>query len=754
MSGDSLPEPANAGQKPPFWTRKRKIAAWICAGTTIVLLAILIPVLLLVIVPKIAQDSINSSRLTFASVSITNIKDDSYTLASTGRVENAGMFDAEITFPSAVQVFWTNRPDGAADLQIGSMSLPGFSVSGAAPKSGNVEIPGTQFAVSSVDNMSAFSKFLIAQGSFSWRLKGSAQAKALGITLKDLSLDKVVTLDGFSGLKNVTIKTFDLPESDPTKGIVINTVTNVANPSFITIELGNLEFDSYVEGSKIGSLSSKEPVKMAPGDNKINLNGHLRAIDPKDLATLGNVFSFYVGGKDTKLEVVGTKVSPPNGECKWLSAGFVGLVMRVVLAPPAEREQLVSGIKIPAIGVTFDPADPTGYSIKSTAPQINAVFKSPFNFPLNVVDAAQQLTFVDPATKTPFGTVNVPFVKAVADQKAQTLVTSFTDAPLTAVKGNEAAFQNFMKALTAGQSYTFNIDGLVSSHADTAGGRVTISNVTLADTITFQGLNGLNQVTVDKVSVIGGTVDKGIEMKIGTTITNPSSLSLDLKNDVTLTLKDAEDHVLGTVMIPLMKLVPGANSYNATSFFKPAAGVDTEKGQAVLANFLTGQDQQVKIAGSESSVIYESLKPAFSTLSITSTLPALKTQLVQSARLTSIDLSTTPSATATVSLRLSNPLDTDYIVTGLDSQVFYNGNLIGSIQQDISNAPIAVPKGQTVDSRDVNMMLGVSKESIRALVIGLDGNLTVDIRATLETRVGEYPTTLAYAQNGVKTLLG
>ncbi|KAJ3202343.1 hypothetical protein HDU67_000616, partial [Dinochytrium kinnereticum] len=586
---DALPPTAAAAagnEKPQFWTRRRKISAFVCGVVSLVLLAIMVPVLLFVVMPKIAQDSINHSTLTFTQVNITDITDASYTLSSKGRVENAGSFDADISFDGPVNVYWTNRPNSNPDLLIGTMSLPGFSVAGAAPKSGNVEIPGATFKVESVDSMSLFSKYLISEGTFSWRLKGKAAAKALGITIKGLSLDKVVSLNG---LKNVTITSFDLPTSDPTKGITIATTTLLQNPSPITIQLGNLTFDSYVLSSKIGVLSAAD-VTLTPGPNSLSLNGHLRAIDQKDVAVLGEVFSFYVGGVGTKLRVVGTEVAPPKGSCRWLEAGFVGLPMEVTLEPPVGAQQLVSGIQIPSIGVTFDPNDPTGTTLSSTAPSISATFRSPFAFPLNIQTASQDLTFIDPTTSTPFARLQVPFTPATADQTAQTLSTSFTNAKLTSL--NDAAFQGFLASLTLNAAHTFNVKGVVSSQANTAGGLVTIANVSLTDTLTFRGLQGLPTVSVDGVKVTGGTVEGGITMEIDTTIENGSMLSMDLGTDVRLALGDEEGVVVGEVVLPGMRLVPGRNGVKALGVFRPEGGA-RERGMRLLSRFLQPGDQSV-----------------------------------------------------------------------------------------------------------------------------------------------------------------
>ena len=95
------------------------------------------------------------------------------------------------------------------------------------------------------------------------------------------------------------------------------------------------------------------------------------------------------------------------------------------------------------------------------------------------------------------------YFEAEADQNAGTLSTSFHGANLTAV--DHDGFQSFFKALTLSTSHTFGVSGKVSTIANTAGGTLTISNVTLNDKLTFAGFNGLQDVKVSDMKVVGGS---------------------------------------------------------------------------------------------------------------------------------------------------------------------------------------------------------------------------------------------------------
>ncbi|KAJ3147540.1 hypothetical protein HK101_002218 [Irineochytrium annulatum] len=726
-------------------TRRRKICFFVCLGVGLLLTAIFIPIVIFVIAPKIAQSSIDGSNLNFEQVGIAAPQNSSFLMSSTGTITNAGFLDATISFPSPINIYWTNRENGDPDMLLGNVNLPPISVSGAPPKSGALSISGTTVTITDETGMGVFSSYLIKGQQFSWRLQGSAQAKALGLTFNGLSLNKVVTLGGFQGLSNVTITSFNLPDSDPMAGIRLETTTALQNPSHISIELGDLNFDSYFGATKIGSLSGTN-VTLHPGENDLSLNGRL--IPMKDTTSLSQVFTFFVGGKGSVLDVVGTSVLGPLGYVSWLNAGFDGLKLSVTLSPPQNQQQLVSNIQIPALSVNFNPQDPSGYHLTTTAPAINAYFTSPFNFPLTIFTASQNLNFTD-ASGNAFLNVNVPFVPAKGDQYNHTLATSFTNAPLDVIPGQEAAFQEFFKALTVGDEYKVHIQGLVSTQAGTAAGNVTISNVSLTDSLVLHGFKGLNQVAIGAVNVASGDAN-GIHLTIATTITNPSSLSLAVNADVVMQLQ-AQGQVLGNVVLPKLALVPGPNVITATSLFNPQGDAAIAAGRQLLSGFLAGTSSPVTILGTPNSTPYKSLEASFSGLTINTNLPGQTKPLIGGSWLNFNNLAVT---TAPVYLLLNNPLATDFTLLHLTTSISYNGQIIGNIDQDLAGNPIKVPAGGSLNAGPITASLNINIISLQALVAGLSGNLKIDAKATLLTAVGSYQTTVDYVQTGVSTSLG
>jgi hypothetical protein len=265
----------------------------------------------------------------------------------------------------------------------------------------------------------------------------------------------------------------------------------------------------------------------------------------------------------------------------------------VTLTPPSGAMQLVSNIKIASMGVKFNKDDPSGYYLRSSAPKISANFKAPFDFPLAIKSAAQDLNFTDVKTGKPFLNVKVPFVPAESDQKAGTLVTAFSDAPLSVIPGAEDEFAAFFKALTVGSSHTVGVHGILTSTAETAAGLVTISNVSLTDQITLSGFEGLSQVEIGKITVTSGD-SSAMHMDIETTITNPSTLSLDLQGDVKMDLM-YEGFRVGQVVMPQLTVVPGKNKIIAKNLFNPIGDSAIKAGQRLLSSYILGQSSPVVI---------------------------------------------------------------------------------------------------------------------------------------------------------------
>ncbi|TPX68063.1 hypothetical protein SpCBS45565_g03357 [Spizellomyces sp. 'palustris'] len=732
-------------------SRQRKI--YICLFVTSVSLAIFLPILFLVIVPKIAQANINGSKLTLSSAAIAKATTSSFALSSQGFVEDAGSIDATISFVNGtVDVTWTGSGTNGTDVPLARIfGMPDLVVKGAkgdlAIKDANVEIVDTAA-------MTKFARFMMLGADFEWRLSGNAQAKAFGMTIKGLTMDKTVKMKALNGLRNISITSFDLPRNDPAGGIQIVTITLMDNPSPMTIELGTIEFSVAFEGATVGTLSAQN-VTLVPGANSLPLSGRLlTGTTPAALKALSQMFTSYIAGQPANITVTGTNVVPPSGAADWLAKGFQGIPLSVSLVPPVPQK-LISDIKLGDMDVAFSPNDPSGLSAAVSVASLTATFKSPLAFPLKINQVQQRITITSASTKEDIATLEAPTAEADGDSTKGTLSTKVVGGTLKAIPGKNAQFAEFMKGLLTGDTVPFPLKGTSTVQAATAAGVVTISSVPIVDSPTVKGMNSLRDIRINSVAIKGGS-QAGIQLEIGTILANPSQLSLSGLGEITFDMVFQNQRV-GTVSLPDTGIKRGENAITATALFNPApdSADALAAGKVMLTNFLGGRTSTININGTPQSGRIGSLAPALATLSIPTTLNGIPPTLIQSTTLSLNGvLGTIISQTASVTIALTNPFDAPFTLVSLDSTIKSNGQSIAAIQSQ-TVTPAFTLQGKTSGSTPkIDLKLQINGAAISGLFQAVGGNLLVDVTAEMRVRVGSYETSIAYAQSGVRTSLG
>ena len=172
-------------KKPSFWANKKRTYCILCCGVTAVLFAVMIPVILFVAVPAFAQGSIDGSEMVFDSSLISNVHADFFSLSIKGKVSNAGPLPADISFPGAVSIYWQDR-------LLATMELADMNARGGSAKLDAV----SQVQVMDQEAFTDFNRYLMTSESFEWRLVGEAKASAMGLTIPNLKLNKIVKLPG------------------------------------------------------------------------------------------------------------------------------------------------------------------------------------------------------------------------------------------------------------------------------------------------------------------------------------------------------------------------------------------------------------------------------------------------------------------------------------------------------------------------------------------------------------------------------
>ncbi|KAF9115595.1 hypothetical protein BGX27_007332 [Mortierella sp. AM989] len=757
---------------PPKFYRRRKF--WICCiPGTIVIVIVAVILALFVIMPKIAQGLMNKATINFSQIDIANPTPTSMDIVMQGDMQHTGPFHAEISFPGTVAVFWN-------DIQLGTTQIPGTST--ASGGQGALDLQSS-FTVTNSSAFIEFSSYMLNAESFVWHLEGKINVKALGRTVKDLDLSKDITVNAFNGLTGVAIQKFSLPGDDPSgKGIIIEIETAITNPSAIQMYMGSLTLAISYKNTLMGYVTSSN-LTMVRGPQTLSMKGVLIPQNTiEGLADTSEMMSRYIGNVVTDTIATGYEVKPDGiNSVDWLSAAVKNLKLTVPLQSP-QPLQLIKSLNLGALGLVFTP--PTAYEpvTSSTGVLANYTLPDGFGFKIQFTQVANSFTLS--RNNVSIASLNSSYNPSTSDMAAGTLSFNLVATPLIVPETSHQAFQEFNRDLTVGSNLPFNVVGQASVYADTSIGTVNLVNIPFNASTELGGLQSLANPapTITSLQVVGGTAD-ALSLAITVVIVNPSSISLSA-GDIVLDLIYGGVK-LGTVTMPNLAIIPGANTVQATSSINPAV---TPQGIELLTLYTSGAGADVSIAGSPTSTTVDSLSFAFGALSIGSQMPGLQSKLLAGASLMVLDTTLVNGLAQTV-VTVNNPFVPPMTILSIDSKITYNGVSLGTVASTFSSPPVipgtgqgtitaslamntnpedlvtliraqAVKNGLSTDAFDglLSLMHGGSPPTslfngfnVGDFVIKAMAGLSVDITMTTTVKLGDYQVTIPYTQTGVPT---
>lgn len=173
-------------EKPPppprrrFYKQKRY---WIiCSVITVIIVVVVVLLIIYVFFPMIAQSLINKAGIEVGDAQITfsppdNLSsqkrqtynmNETFFMNMTSKLTNTGPFSADITFHNPIEVYYN-------DTILGTITLPSAHVSGG---SGQLKA-FTPFYINNTEFFASFSKDMLADKTFTWRMKGKLDISAL-----------------------------------------------------------------------------------------------------------------------------------------------------------------------------------------------------------------------------------------------------------------------------------------------------------------------------------------------------------------------------------------------------------------------------------------------------------------------------------------------------------------------------------------------------------------------------------------------
>ncbi|KAJ7716738.1 hypothetical protein DFH07DRAFT_349612 [Mycena maculata] len=660
--------------KQPFYKKR-----WFIISQLIIIplgIALLF-ILLFPVVRAIVQLVVNRSTLSVQVAAITSPTNNSFDLAMQGTVAHTGVISASISFPDPVNVSWVPN-DGSAETSLGYLSLDTLH---AKSKRATINQTATPFTITNQEGFGLFAQHLITDKNFTWRLTSSnLRVQALEFPVsKGIKFDKTITLNGFESFSgNVAIQDFQLPSDNPAGGINYVAVTQLTNPSPFSLNLGTVVFSLSYQNVSLGLGTSTNTV-ISPGSNVITLNGYLHNhTDPSELAVVSQLFTNYLNSEVSPVIATGVStLQSDNSTVSWLSTGLQALKLQVPLVSP-EPIDPIRTISIGNFDLVFSPDTPWTPSASSNT--VQASLELPFGFDLVIGEISNDFNISMPdgstvaGLSTPLGASTSSINVYGSTNTSGVVDINIRNTNLSSSDPDHPTFSSFNTDLTNLATAPFRLIGHSRTVANTSVGPITLDPINVNVSTSLLGLQGLKgMATIDSVDVTGGTT-AGISLGIQVSIFNPSNLKLALGNLTLQLFRDGAN--LGTVVMPNLVLSMGNNTINTTSVFEAN---NSPKGLETLNDFVGKTDVSLSISGYNESTAIASLTAAMQTLDIDVTLPALQTNLLNTASLEILSTTGKTSNISHVTVQIANPFTTPLEITSISSTVSAFGVTLGTI---------------------------------------------------------------------------
>lgn len=723
-----------------------------CAVGTVIFLAIFIPLLILVIIPKVAQALLNSSSMEIKQLNMTNPGETALTVSVAAQVGGIPkIFSADLEFTEQVLVYWK-------DQVIGSMNLDPVKVKSG--KGDLLQVSG--FTIENKEAFAAFAKDMLASDGFTWTLKSKATLKTLGQTIRNLDVNKVLPMNGLSNFANLKILKFDLPADAP-EGAKIAITASVANPSPIGMVLGTITLDMNFETAYLGRVVAKDVTLIGGQPMILNLEGTLlKQTDPIHLQELSLLMSNYLNGIVTPATAQGVSVFPDGvNAVSWLTSAILATKMTVPLVSP-EPLNVIQGLTIEDMGLVIRPEAPWAPIANSNS--VVALFKLPFNISLNITELANAtMTLIYKGTPLADLTTAV-WNQTTSNMANNKIVFTLPPSPLAVKDNAHEAFQAFLTETMMGTDAGFDIKGSADSVATTSLGVVRLK-VPFTSTVALKGIGfATNSPTISNVTVVGGNTEH-VVLNANVIINNPSIFSVDA-GPVNLKISGTaggKSGLMGDVMLPNLKFAPGSTTLIAQVLFYPSEAAFRD---AFFSEFIAGYTFDCVITGNAQSSSVVSLGPVLEVLSMKTKVPGIipAPRLITAGNGAPSIGSVLGNRQIPLTVSVWNPLLTPFTINKITAQVFWRQNFFGAIQ---AATPFTIGVGATVPSPNlilqaptdfqfglfmVTTFLPANLGVLTGTIVNVDMTSTIDVTVGGPSGTGYYAL-LGYNQTAVPAFL-
>ncbi|KAH7163231.1 hypothetical protein B0J13DRAFT_32428 [Dactylonectria estremocensis] len=235
---------------------------WIYVLVFIVIVAVGVPIIIFVIVPKIAQKKMNEADLEIQGVNILQTEDNAYRMEINSTITTDGKIKADI-----------DSFEGEMYLEDYEPHTPFASLLFPETNANKHQVVNVTQDVTITD-MKAFTRFNVwfhNNETVRITINGRTKVKPHGLSRKyGVTFKKTLTVNGLNRFNGTEVTEGHISLQEDDNGRNFNGTAVIPNASVFTLDIGNVSFSNFVGDVDVGTLYIQN-LLLKPGDNVLNI---------------------------------------------------------------------------------------------------------------------------------------------------------------------------------------------------------------------------------------------------------------------------------------------------------------------------------------------------------------------------------------------------------------------------------------------------------------------------------------------------
>ncbi|EEA21337.1 hypothetical protein EYB25_007393 [Talaromyces marneffei] len=213
--------------------------------------------------PRIAQDAVNRSTLNITRMAFSEPTPNTIRVNQTQVLGNKAIYHPKIfEFNATITLVGSSAP------------LAVVVVPQSQAEDGAVIHFDTVLNLQDINAVTNFSRAVLSSEEFQLNVFGRPQLQEGPLPKTTVTFNKTITMKGMGGLKGFELQNMMISLTPAADGTNMNGTVFIPNPSVVSVELGNVTLNVYVNDTLIGNTFINN-VTLMPGDNHLPLRSSI-----------------------------------------------------------------------------------------------------------------------------------------------------------------------------------------------------------------------------------------------------------------------------------------------------------------------------------------------------------------------------------------------------------------------------------------------------------------------------------------------